>query len=207
MNQLKGETVSELWKAERDGKVIGQFTFEQLKDLAKSGVLLPFDRLTDPSHGKPVLAKNIPELFAAPAKQEDPEPGPPKLWSPGPATAWGFVFSWLFPSILLGLNWHELKNKDGMMRCTIWSVGFLAYCVLWDAVASPKLDSFSWWGTLLGLVVFRSTECKYQQEFIAEHLMGQYRRRSWVPPIGFTLAFLVVCFLAMLADASLGSRH
>lgn len=125
------------------------------------------------------------------------EGGVPKLWNPEAAAAWSLIFSPVFGSILVLMNWQALGVKEKIRNAQVWLT--ISIVVLVVALFLP--------GTVRSVVSITYlafwwlAAAQAQTQYIRERWGKTYPRRSWLWPllIAFGILFGFLCLIFLIA--------
>jgi hypothetical protein len=137
----------------------GPYSFEQLKQFATSGLIVPDDMLLQNGAQKWVPAKFVTGLFASTAtpkplatavpttapsvlavRSSEPvvavaldasrQQSPPALWNPNAAANWSLLFTPIFGAYLQAVNWRTLGRPDKAAVNLAWVWATVAFLAI-----------------------------------------------------------------------------
>jgi heme/copper-type cytochrome/quinol oxidase subunit 2 len=125
------------------------------------------------------------------ALNNSPIGAPPTLWNPTAAGNWSLLFTPVFGSSLIFMNWKALGQEDRIGSSRIWIVVSILVFILQIV-----------WMPLLGfpyLLLWYFVSVKEQTKYVDERWKNEYPKRSWLYPLligfGSTFILFVVSFV------------
>lgn len=126
----------------------------------------------------------------------------PALWNPEAAGAWSLIFTPIFGSALVLMNWQALEKKEQIRTAQIWLVVSIIMLFVQLVSGIPVI-------ALLYFILWYFASAKLQAKYVKELWGKEYPRRSWLWPliIGFTawIIFLGAIFIVSFIGAFLSS--
>ena len=115
----------------------------------------------------------------------------PALWNPDAAGAWSLIFTPVFGSALLLMNWRDLGMQEKVGTARVWLIVSVIMLI-------PTLF-FGGIGFLYIIVWYFAWQ-KPQATFVKERWGKDYPRKSWGKPLLFAVAgwFAAVFLIGLL---------
>ena len=161
----------------------GALTREANRRLASAGVRVGFLGANRFEIQRLAKVADLPTLMpsAEQAKQA------PLLWNPNATANWSLLFSPLFSSILIALNYRQLGLKNKSNAALIWGIAVVAITMVSGEFA-PIIG-------FLGLAIWYYGSAKPHIRFVSTNFGGNYIKRRWRKPILYAL------FISLLLTA------
>ena len=117
----------------------------------------------------------------------------PALWNPEAAGAWSLIFTPIFGSALVLMNWQALEKKEQIRTAQIWLVVSIIMVVIQLLPGTPNI-------LFLYFVIWYFTSGKLQAKHVKELWGKEYPRRSWLWPliIGFVAWIILLGAIFMI---------
>lgn len=119
------------------------------------------------------------------------------VWNPTAVALWSLLFSPIFGSVLVGLNWKALGQPQRASRAWAWLVA--------TAILAVVLSVLPFRTGVLNIVIlvawFRDL-AQPQITWVKEHHGSAYARRAWWVPLGIAFGVLLLLFLFFLSAAA-----
>ena len=126
----------------------------------------------------------------------------PALWNPEAASAWSLIFTPIFGSALVLMNWQALEKKEQIRTAQIWLIVSIIMLFVQLAFGIPSL-------AILYFGIWYFASGKVQAKYVKELWGKEYPRRSWLWPliIGFVawIILLGAIFIFSFIGAFLSS--
>lgn len=137
---------------------------------------------------------SIPAPASAPAAAGNPRL---ELWNPNAAALWSMLFTPIFGSALMMMNWKTMGNKAEADKSLCWlvvsAVATCALALLPDGVGTGV--------SVLLLVVWYFLSASRQISHVKKEFGEKYQRKNWMVPLVIAGGCLVIClFLAALEE-------
>ncbi|MGD0137989.1 MAG: protein kinase [Tepidisphaeraceae bacterium] len=121
----------------------------------------------------------------------EPPKQAPRLWSPNAASNWSLLFSPLFSSILIAMNYRQLGLKHKSNGALTWGIAIVA---VGSGLNVFLQNPFLIW--LLGLIIWYYGSAKPHVRFVSNNVGGNYIKRRWAKPL--TLGFFILILVSSL---------
>jgi hypothetical protein len=206
--------MSEQWYYATNGQKYGPVPAEKLRELALSGQLRPTDLVWRKGMSQWAAAQSIKGLFAAPQPAVQPPPfpaapvvpvaatasayppssQPPALWNPKRISMLSCLFGWWFGPFVLACNWKTLGEPARAKRSMIWIYTILPLEIVIGFLTPNTLLVMKLFGYSSALIIglFYLLEIRPQIKTLEERFNDQYRKKSWLKPIGITAAIIAL---------------
>jgi hypothetical protein len=112
------------------------------------------------------------------------------IWNPTAAALWSLLFSPIFGSVLIGLNWRAL----GQPQRALGAWGWLAATVVLAVVLSALPFRTGPINIVILIAWFRAV-AQPQIGWVKAHHGKAYARRAWWGPLGIAFGVLILLFL------------
>jgi len=128
-----------------------------------------------------------------------------KLWNPNLAGIWSFIFSMLFGSYIVSLNWKTLGDEKKAKKAKIWFwAGLILFIIAPLLVPNPPALGF------IMLIIWYFASQKPQTKYIKETLNNDYEKKSWFKPVIIAIlaiiAYVILMFILISISAGVSSR-
>lgn len=121
------------------------------------------------------------------------------LWNPTAAALWSLLFSPIFGSVLIGLNWKALGQPQRASRAWVWLVATAVLAVVLS-VLPFRTGVFN----IVVLVAWFRDLAQPQITWVKDHHGKTYTRRAWWAPLGIAFGVLCLLFLFFYLAAGVG---
>jgi heme/copper-type cytochrome/quinol oxidase subunit 2 len=130
---------------------------------------------------------NSDELSSTHTLDNSPIEVPPALWNPTAAGNWSLLFTPIFGSCLVFLNWKALGQEDKISSSRIWLI--ISILVFLTQIIWIPLLGFPY------LLIWYFVFVKEQVKYVDERWKNEYPRRSWLYPLLMGLSGIFVLFV------------
>ncbi len=133
--------------------------------------------------------------------KEDTASTRPELWSPSVAIGLSLIFTSIFGSYFISRNWRSIGNKQKAVTAKKWLYASILVAVFTVLAIPDKyaLGVSFWWI----IIWYFFSSAKTQHKYVTEQYGNNYRKQSWLKPLGIATALLFGAAIAFTAISTL----
>ena len=120
------------------------------------------------------------------------------LWNPTAVGNWSLIFTPVFGSILILMNWQAMEKKEQIRNAQIWLVVSILMFGVQLVSGIPSLG-------LLYFGIWYFASAKLQAKYVKELWGEEYPRRSWLWPLIIGFVALIVLFGSIFFISFIGA--
>lgn len=120
----------------------------------------------------------------------------PELWNPNAAALWSLLFTPIFGSALMMMNWKTMGNKAEADKSLCW----LVVSVLMICFYAFLSDSVSGGISTLFLVIWYFLSASQQISYVKREFGEKYQRKDWKVPLLIAGISVAVCIFLSISE-------
>jgi hypothetical protein len=126
------------------------------------------------------------------ARVDDAVGAAPALWNPNAAANWSLLFSPVFGSLLVYLNWKAIGDEHQTKTAQVWLALSIAVLAL-SMVLDSRAPALPW------LIIWYFSSARKQATFVKERYGNNYPRKRWGKPLGIAALAMLGTILVLAA--------